>query len=159
MSLTVPNRDDWFQNADTFPRPDWRAIEGWMRAFATDDVTTDAWQQFTRHWLERLRARLDGDYTVAESENFHFLSEVVPNMATNTLSFLETARRQIYKVLGEVAPRETYGKHVVLRFTETDDNYLYISHFHRAGEYARSGGMFLDDGYMHIAYPKSWSET
>lgn len=159
MSLIVPNRDDWFQSGDTFFRPDWAAIRGWMRAFVTDDGMNDAWQQFTRHWLERLRARLGGGYVVAESENFHFLSEVVPNSTANILSFLETARRRIYKVLGDVAPPKAYGKHVILRFTETDDYYLYISHFHRAGEYAGSGGMFLDDGYMHIAYPKSWSET
>jgi hypothetical protein len=45
----------------------------------------------------------------------------------------------------------------VLRFTETDDYFSYISDFYPDGEHAASGGVFLRDGYAHIAYPETYT--
>ncbi|MDQ3253721.1 MAG: hypothetical protein M3R15_07400, partial [Acidobacteriota bacterium] len=73
------------------------------------------------------------------------------------LAMLESSRTRICRVLGATAPSEANGKHVVLRFTLADDYYAYISHFLRDGEFAGSAGMFLSDGYDHIAYVESWS--
>lgn len=157
MPLPVPDRDDWFDEEAGFPRPNWGAVHGWMRVFATKADLDDAWQHCTRHWLARLRDRLGGDYAAAESDNFHLLSELPPEAQARSLAFCERTRSQIYKVLGDIAPPNAPGKHVVLRFTETDDYYAYISIFYPDGEFAGSGGVFLGDGY-HIAYPQGESE-
>lgn len=157
MSLAVPNPDDWFQYLGGFPRPDWPAIDEWICANAIHSERDFAWQETTRHWLERLRGCLGGDYAVAESKNFQLLSDFEPKYLHRTLSFLETAFMQIHKVLGDVAAAEWHGKHVVLRFSQSDDYYSYVSYFDSDGEYAGSGGMFIPDGYYHIAFPQSWS--
>lgn len=158
MASTLPDRDDWFHENHGFPRPDWGAINGWLRAFATRAELNDLWQQFTRLWLGRLRTRLGGNYAVAESENFHLLSELDPRARDKLLTFSESARTRIDRVVGDIGAAEACGKHLILRFTETDDFYAYISHFHADGEHAGSGGVFLRDGYSHVAYPHSWSE-
>ena len=157
MAVNVPNRDDWFAEEDRFPRPQWGAIHGWMRAFVTESDLEDAWHQWTHHWLDRLCKGVGGGYATDESENFHLVSDLTPANRAKLLSFVEAARRRIYKVLGDVAPAEAHGKHVLLRFTEEDDYYAYISHFDPDGAFAGSSGTFVRDGYEHIAYPQNWS--
>jgi hypothetical protein len=159
MATTVPNRDDWFEDDYGFPRPNWNAIDGWMRVYVADAQMEGAWQQVVRHWVSRLRDRLGGDYAVVESENFVLLAEADAKWRANLLSFLERARAQVHRVLGELRAPKSYGKHVILRFTSDRDFYHYLSHFHRDGEYAGVGGVFLSGGYHHIAYPRCWTEV
>lgn len=152
---TVPNRDDWFVDVHGFPRANWQAIHGWMRAFRHGGSHED-WVQLSRHWLGRVRDGLGGGYTVAESEYFHFVSDLPPAERDEQLRFLERARTQILTSLGDIADPDARGKHVVLRFSESDDYYAYIAHYHEAGTYATSGGIFLNSGYAHIAYPETF---
>lgn len=157
MDITLPDRDDWYHESHGFPRPDWGAINGWLRAFAKREQFNELWEQFTRTWMERLRARLGGGYAVAESANFHLLSELEPKAREHLLAFCETARARINRTVGDLGEGEIFGKHAIFRFTDTDDYYAYVAHFHADGEYAGSGGMFLRDGFHHIAFPHAWS--
>lgn len=157
MALTVPDRDDWFEMETGYPRPNWGAVQGWMRVFVPSGEQNEAWEQWTRHWINRLRATLGGGYAWDESANFILLSEQAPSARSKVLAFLEQADQAIHQVLGDLAIGEAHGKHILLRFTEQDDYYTYVSHFHPDGEYATSSGMFLHDGYLHIAYLESWS--
>lgn len=157
MALLVPDRDDWFDETAGFPRPDWGAVHGWMRVFAGEADANEAWQQVARHWLGRLRAALGENYALAESANFHLLSAQEPVARSRTLEFLERARSQIHRILGDISPKGAVGKHALIRFSDTERYYAYISHFHADGTYAGSSGMFLRDGYQHVAYPQSWS--
>jgi len=68
------------------------------------------------------------------------------------LQFLERSRARLVQTLGDVAWTDGIGKHVVLRFASLDQYYPYIAHFYSEGEHATSGGMFLRNGYAHIAY-------
>ena len=45
MPIVVPDRDAWFVRPDSFPRPDWRAIGGWMRAWTGKADEHEAWTQ------------------------------------------------------------------------------------------------------------------
>lgn len=156
MAPTVPNRDDWFEEDHGFPRPNWDAISGWMRVYVPDEQLEDAWRQIARHWIGRLRDRLGGKYTVAETEYFVLLADSDEKKGAAMLSFLENARANIYRVIGDTRSPKTYGKHVVIRFSAADDYYTYVSQFHPDGEFAESSGMFLEGDYNHIAFPQSW---
>lgn len=158
MVTTVPNRDDWFEEDHGFPHPNWDAVDGWMRVYVADEELEGAWQQAVRHWIHRLRDRLGGEYAAVESENFVLLVEANAQRRSEMLTFLERTRAHIYRVVGDVREPESWGKHVIIRFSEEDDYYAYISHSRPDGEYAESSGMFLSGGYGHIALPKSWSE-
>ncbi len=67
---------------------------------------------------------------------------------------LESSRRIILDSLGSVAREEGYGKCVLFAFAKADTYYDYIADYYPdEGEFGLSGGMFLDDGYGHIAIP------
>src|SRR6202040_2273290 len=105
------------------------AIRKWIVDHATSEALDDAWQSAARHWLSRLCHRLGRSHNVAESEHFHLLSELDSRERATLLSFLEEVRSQICRVLGDVAWTKAHGKHVVLRFSESDDYYRYVSFF------------------------------
>jgi len=142
----------WFPEIDGFPHPDWKAIRTYIRANTREDHFDAAWHEIIRTWLDRLRQRLGDNYAVAESENFHLLSELEPKLQNELLSFLEYSRARILRVLADIPLPKTYGKHVVLRFTTEDDYYRYISYSDPEGDHVGSSGVFITRGYMHIAF-------
>ena len=152
---TVPDHDDWFEEDHGFPHPLWRVVHEWMQASVPQEAWHGAWQQFVRHWLERLRTRLNGAYAVAESPHFHYLSDATDRERASFIAFLEGARSHILRVLTGIGTPDGPGKHVILRFSEMDDYYRYLTHHARDGEQAMSGGVFLNQGYMHVAFPAS----
>jgi hypothetical protein len=153
MNLQEADFKAWFPEPDGFPRPDWKAIGEWIRANVTPDKLITAWQEIARIWLDKLCAALGRTYAVVESENFHLVSELDEKERNDLLSFLERARARILWALADIPLPTRYGKHVVLRFTNSDDYYRYLAYFHRDGEHATSGGVFFRRGYMHIVYP------
>jgi hypothetical protein len=58
MAITVPNRNDWFHEEHGLPHADWDAIDGWIRESVPKQDWEEAFQQCTRHALNRLGARL-----------------------------------------------------------------------------------------------------
>ena len=107
--------------------------------------------------VQRIASRLGAQYSAVESENFHLTSDLPAESRRSKLGFLEAARRRMCDVLGENLGK-TSCKHVVLRITDPDDFYAYVSHFHADGEFAGASGMFLDAGYPHIAYGQAWTD-
>lgn len=154
MSLIVPNRDEWFETSHEFPRPKWHAMDAWARAYAGKSDYHEVLCQFVRHWLERLRGTLGGRYTVEESKHFHLLSELDAASRGKILTEYEDALVRMNRIFGETYDGESRGKFVALRFTETDDYYAYIAHYYPDGEHPMSGGIFLTEGYYHVAFPE-----
>ena len=71
---------------------------------------------------------------------------------SDALTFLERARKTILGVLGDrIAPRDTVGKHLVLRFRTEEEYLCYVEHRLPDGERATSGGMCIFGDYVHIA--------
>ena len=155
MFSQIPDFKAWFPDVDGIPRPDWKAIRAWMQTNVSPDQLSNAWQAMTREWLDRLRERLGDSYAVAESPHFHLLSGLDEKQQRSLLSFLEDARAQILRRLGDISLPNRHGKHVILRFNEEEDYYRYVSYFDPEGEYAGSSGRFLGGGYLHVAYPHS----
>jgi hypothetical protein len=157
MTVELPDLEAWFSESHGFPQPDWRAIAEWIEANVSQAEAGAAWEQCVRSWLQRIASRLGEQYSTAESENFHLTSYLPVESRRSKLAFLEAARSRMCEVLGENLSK-TSCKHVVLRFSDQDDFYAYISHFHADGEFAGAGGMFLNDGYPHIAYGEGWTD-
>src|SRR3954451_7508245 len=154
MFADAPDFNSWFAEAGGFPRPDWEAIRKFIQSHSTEDHWSAAWTEIARAWLERTGAALGGSYALSESDNFHLLSELDHHDADQLHKFLERARTYIIQSLGEIQLPKRYGKHAVLRFTDSADYYRYISYFDPDGAWAESSGRFIrNSGYMHIAYP------
>ena len=54
---------------------------------------------------------------------------------------------------GPIALDDGHGPHVVLMFQEPSDYFQYISHFHPEGDLPMSGGVCINRGYVHYAFP------
>ena len=52
----MPDRNDWFDDKDGFPRPNWGALDGGMRVLVMESDLDEAWQPRARYWRERLRS-------------------------------------------------------------------------------------------------------
>jgi hypothetical protein len=148
----VPDFKAWFPEVDGFPRPDWEAIRAWIQENVAPDHLGNALQAITREWLDRMRQCLGEACAVDESPHFYLVAALEGQQRQSLLAFLEDARIQMLRRLGDISLPERDGKHVILRFDEENDYYRYISYFDPEGEYASSGGRFLRSGYLHIAY-------
>ncbi|WP_302118776.1 hypothetical protein [Allorhodopirellula heiligendammensis] len=99
-----------------------------------------------------LRETLGDSYLVTESHNFALLARNDARLYSRLLASCEHARRTILETLPNVARDEGYGKHVVLAFADAESYYDYVSDFYpEEGDFAPSGGIFLDQGYGHFA--------
>ncbi|WP_075084112.1 hypothetical protein [Mariniblastus fucicola] len=136
------------------PRPKWDVIYHWADTNLDPTSLDESWTQIARDWLTRLADSLPRDYALHESPEFLLLA-ADHSLGQRVLSSSERARRVILKTLNGVASDQGFGKHVVLLFADTDSYYDYVTDFYPdEGEFALSGGMFLDVGYGHFAiYP------
>jgi hypothetical protein len=157
MAVELPDPERWFTDDHGFPHPDWEAIAEWIERSVPGAEVEEAWQRCTRCWLQRLAGRIGDGYATVESQNFHLLSDLPADARRSKLVFLEDARSHMCRVFGDMSSAAS-GKHVVLRFREIQHFYAYISHFHSDGDYAGAAGMFLSDGYDHIAYAQGWTD-
>ena len=134
------------------PRPDWCAISEWTQANVRESDFQDAWTCLALDWLENLIRALPGDYTLSESSEFMLVAEGDERLTSRILRWCERSRRIILDTLAGACRDDGFGKHVVLAFAETEHYYDYISDFYPdEGEFALSGGIFLNSFYGHFA--------
>lgn len=112
------------------------------------------WNGAARAWLETLRSALSLDYCVVESAEFMLLSTLSLRQQRIMLEYAERTRKRILHVLPGIARDDGFGKTVILVFDSAQQYYDYIAHFYpdSAGEFALSGGMFINEGYGHFVF-------
>ena len=144
------------RSATTLPIVDWDAMHA-LEPATVDKAALDAfWTRLARSWLETLRAALDARYAIRESERFLMLGSLDESRANVVLEFVERARKRILMVLDGVAADAGAGKVCLLIFDGEDRYYQYVSNYYsKDGEYALSGGMFLQHGYGHFVFVES----
>jgi hypothetical protein len=144
------------RSGTTLPIVDWDAMHA-LEPPTVDKAALDAfWTRLARSWLETLRAALDARYAIHESERFLMLGSLAESRANVVLEFVERARQRILTVLDGVAAEAGAGKVCLLIFDGDDRYYDYVSNYYsKGGEYALSGGMFLQHGYGHFVFVES----
>ncbi|MGH8100195.1 MAG: hypothetical protein ACREIW_02775, partial [Chthoniobacterales bacterium] len=105
----VPDFKAWLPEPDGFPRPDWKTIWEWIRSHSSEDRWDAAWQEIARVWLDKTAKLLGGAYAMAESENFHLLSELDERRGNELLTFLEQTRARILRTLADIPLPKRYG--------------------------------------------------
>lgn len=151
MEDSLSSIPDAIEIRETLPRPNWDVIAKWIEEHFESDALNDAWTQIARDWLYRLSQSLSRKYKLYESSEFLLLA-ADETIANRVLRSSEWARQTILITLDGVAVEEGYGKHVILLLADVDNYYDYVTDFYpEEGEFALSGGMFIDEGYGHIA--------
>ena len=133
------------------PRPKWDVICAWVEVNVAPASLDETWTQIARDWLSRLADALPREYLLYESPDFLLLA-ADDSHGQRVLSSSERARRVILKTLEGVASDQGFGKYVVILFADAASYYDYVTDFYpEEGEFALSGGIFLDVGYGHFA--------
>jgi hypothetical protein len=140
-----------FENG--FAYPDWRGIASEVKERFSETEWFAVYHELAKRWLLELKENLGGTYRCYESAHFLLVAADGAMVAKTLLSYAQAALEAVEHLLGPLVNRQAYGKHVLLAFSEQDDYYGYISHFHVDGDHSLSGGVFLPRGYMHIALP------
>ncbi len=149
-TLAFPVREH-LHEANGFPLVDWRAGEAWLATIAEDDARAAARIDLHRAWLEHLRDSLHEGFRVHESEDVLILSSLETAVANATGRYVTMARKRVAQTLGTLARFPSGLKSVVLVLDDEETYYRYISIFYPAeGEFALSGGVFLDAGCPHF---------
>jgi hypothetical protein len=142
-----------FEMVEGFSRPDWGTIRRFIDANISAGDFDIAWNCVAERWLEQLSQDMGRECRVGRSQNFLCLSDLEEKTTQSVLSYSESVVGVIRETLREAAWTGYHGKHVLLLFADQDDYFAYISYYYGDGSHALSGGVFLGDGYCHIALP------
>jgi hypothetical protein len=145
-----------FEEENGLSHPNWRKM---YQQVSTTRAKTDWWDiyhELARQWLLRLKADLGGYYHVYESQNFLVLCAEGPTATRTIIGYGERSLSVLQGFCGGILPKDIYGKRAMLIFTDQEDYYAYVSHFHTDGAHSLSAGMMLSRGYMHIVFPFTW---
>lgn len=142
-----------FKSGTTLPVVDWEAMRALQPPTVDKSALETFWTGLARDWLEALRAALEPRYAIRESDHFLMLDLLDDSRARVALDFVERARKGILEILDGVAVGNFSGKVCLLIFEDEDRYYRYVSNYYdKDGEYALSGGMFLQQGYGHFVF-------
>lgn len=160
LSVEVPGAEPLvleplIRHVNGFPHFDWNPVYQWVDALSEDQQSA-AWEQCEKAWLAHLRQSLGTDYSLRESGDAVLLSSLEPKVAKATLEFMTRTESRILRVLDGVARKAEWGMNILVVFDDDDAYYRYVSHFYpESGEFAMSGGMYLNAGCGHFVTVKA----
>ena len=152
MPLEVSDRDEWFPISDAIPRPDWPAINAWMRDSVTPEYVDEASGQITRHWLSRLAAALGKSYAITTSEHFFLVSADDEKSRLQTLDFLEKAHAYVMHGLGDPARKVDQRQQAFVRLASADEFYAVATSIDSDGAFADAVSAFFPQGSVPFSY-------
>jgi len=133
-----------------YPIMDWTAAGRWVDDLASED-RAPAWIGLERAWLLHMRDALGPGFRLVESDHCLLLSALEDNVANATLAFMERTLKRVVRTLDGIAATTPRGKDILIVFDDEDSYYRYVSHaYPEEGEFANSGGMFIDGGCGHF---------
>jgi len=146
--------DQYFEDKDNFPRPNWENIYEHVDKHLSDSDQNELLCNIARTWMHKLITVLPNEYDVHESENFILVTSESEKYISLFQRFLERSLKRTTETLHNIALDDGYGKYIVLIFNDIDDYYSYLSYFYSEdGEYGLSSGIYLNKGYGHFAFP------
>lgn len=138
-----------------YPHFNWITIRKWIEAI-DPELQAEAWAQFEIAWLQHMRAVLGSNYNLVGESDAILLSTLEPNVELATLGFINRTLQRIIRLLDGVAQKPEWGKDILVIFDDDESYYKYVSQFYpEEGEFARSGGMYINDGCGHFVTVKA----
>jgi hypothetical protein len=136
-----------------FPIPDWKAVNEWTDTAGIDNAA--ARNLARRAWLLHLRDATGGGLHVAQSREAMVLSSFDDHVARAAANYVSDVRGRILKLLDGIAEFPARERSVMLVFDNREDYYRYVANYYPAdGEFAFSGGMFINAGCPHFVGEK-----
>ena len=156
QSLSAPGvaslaLEEHIGHVNGFPLLDWTAVGKWLNAIEAEPARRETRTQAQRAWLLHLRDTLGPNVWLFETEHAFVLSSLEEAVARATANYVETTRKRIGRLLGDLARFAQGEKSILLVLDDEDWYYQYVSiYYPEDGEFAFSGGMFIDAGCPHF---------
>lgn len=142
-------------NANGLPVLDWLAAGAWVAALPDAPAQQEAWNACEMAWLAHLTTALGADYRLIQQGQVVLLSNLDGHVAQATIAFVGRTLQRIQRVLEGIA-QPTQGQEILVVFDEDETYYRYLAHYYPdAGEFAGSGGVFINAGCGHFATVKA----
>lgn len=142
--------------ANGLPVLDWNAAQQWVDGVAGEQAQVRAWAECERAWLEHLRVALGPQYRLRAHGTVLLLSTLESNVAEATLAFVNKTRQRVVHLLDGIAEVPDWGHEILIVFDDEDTYYRYVAHYYpEAGEFAGSGGMYINAGCSHFVTVKA----
>lgn len=151
--INIDGIEAWLHFESGFHRADWKAIRHWIESNISPLDVGRAWNEAALLWVQKLREDLGGDYFILVSSQTILLCDQSGETAQWLLDYSGRIARTIKERLDRIAWQGASGKDIILVFSDQDDYYQYLSIHSPDGEQAASGGMCIDSGYTHVAFP------
>jgi hypothetical protein len=141
---------------DDFPILNWDAAQNWIGSVPDAAARGEMWTQIERAWLQHMQANLGRNYSLRETETAFLLSTLESNIASVTLDFMSKTLQRVVRVLDGIAEVPEWGKDILIVFDDDDTYYRYVSLcYPDSGEFAASGGMYINAGCGHFVTVKA----
>lgn len=135
----------------TWPIPDWSYSE----KLEPLENAHEFWTAAGSEWMDLLAEYIGAPYQITESPHFWLICPYPAKQAIARVKWLEKTLHSIRKLLGPIAMSELIGKTPIVIFANDEDYYSYIANYYQEGEWSRSSGVYLNDGYGHFVIPES----
>lgn len=143
-------------HANGLPLLDWNAAQHWVDGITGEAAQARAWSDCERAWLEHLRVALGPEYRLRADGSAMLVSTLERNVAEATLAFVNKTLQRVARILDGVAHVPEWGHDILVVFDDDDTYYRYVAHYYpEAGEFAGSGGMYINAGCGHFATVKA----
>ena len=144
-------------DANGLPVLDWDAAHAWVAGIAGEDAQAQAWASCEIAWLQHLGAALGPRYRLAQRGQIVLLSSLDDRVADATISFVDKTLQRIVRVLDGMARSvQAHEQEILIVFDDDETYYRYLAHYYPdAGEFAGSGGVFINAGCAHFATVKA----
>jgi hypothetical protein len=105
-------------------------------------------------WMEAFTTALGPDYRIHRSRDILLVTRAPEHRAREILGFIHECEKQILAELPFIDPSEFLGYLPVIVFGDETDFYQYLGALDDDdGDSAAAGGVFINEGYGHIAMP------
>ena len=143
-------------SANGFPLLDWVAVDDWLAGVEDPAARQHARQLSARAWLLHMREVLGPHFALHESADAFVLSSLESGVAAATANYVSKARKGVTRVLGRLAQFPPDQRSIVLVVDDEDWYYHYVSiYYPDEGEFAFSGGMFINAGCPHFVVKRA----
>jgi hypothetical protein len=139
--------DSHLRDVNGFPVMDWDALKQWMAT----DTSSSGRQAAIRAWLLHMREACGPTFRLYETDDAYVLSPLDNGVLCATAAYIATTRKRVQTVLHGVAKFASGEKSILLVMDDEDMYYKYVAAYYPDdGEFAGSGGMFINAGCPHF---------
>ncbi len=136
-----------------FPIPDWSAVQASAPAADAAPAELDAfWTEQGREWVHLLKRAFGEGYQGYESANFWLVSREPADTCRRLVVWAEQTAAKVKKLLRLDHAGRLFGKCPMVVVHDLDTYHEYFAAYLPDGEYAGSGGVYLNRGYGHFVF-------